>query len=248
MLVALAIVALVSGFINSLAGGGAVFPALLLVGIPAVDANASSTVALFPIQFVSALTSRTVLTDVLLRRRRDIMVLSAISLSGGSIGAMLLLISPAGMFARSVPWLLLTGTSIFAAGLFTSSLTREIRVSPGLCRLLHLLTSIYGGFFGGGIGILVLAVLTIHDMSDIREMNSVKVLLSGLIGLTASVLFALSGHVRWRETLVMMLAASVGGFLGTRFGMSVPRRYVEVLVILVGVALALYFFAAPIKP
>src|ERR1700754_4530961 len=113
MLALLALVALASGFVNALAGGGAIFPALILAGLPAVDANASSTVVLFPIQFVSALAARPVLSAVFSQWRTEIAILAAISLAGGTVGAVFLLVVPPTIFAQLAPWLLLIATLFF---------------------------------------------------------------------------------------------------------------------------------------
>jgi uncharacterized protein len=198
---------------------------------------------LFPIQFVSALASRPVLSAVLSQWRMEVAILAAISLVGGTVGALLLLFVPPTIFAQLAPWLLLIATLFFGWGAFFSGVQRPFVAALPVCRGLHFLVAVYGGFFGGGIGILVLAVLSLYGMQDIRAMNSLKVVLSGLIGLTATLIFSFSGIVHWRETLVMMGAAALGGYSGTRFGMSIPRRYVECLVVVVGLGLATWLFA-----
>jgi uncharacterized protein len=244
MLTFLAVAAFASGFVNTMAGGGVIFPALLLAGIPAVEANASSTVILFPVQFVSAFASRSMLKPAMTELGSEIVVLITIGLTGGAIGAMLLFVVSPGTITDLVPWLLLVATLIFGSG----ALSRQRLELPGapllVCRSLHFLVCVYGGFFGGGVGILVLAVLRLCRMQDIRFMKSVKVVLSGVIGATASTIFALSGHVRWREVLLMMIAASLGGYCGTRLGGKLPRRFVEGTVMAAGFSLSAYFFVA----
>lgn len=232
---------LVSGFVNSLAGGGIVFPTLIAVGLPPIEANASSTVVLFPVQFVSAFASKSVLNKALLNWRKELVILCAISVIGGASGAALLLVMPATAFAHVVPWLLLVGTLIFLGGAIYE--VPSVDVAPlFVCRCLHFFVSLYGGFFGGGLGVLVLAVLRFYGIQDVRVMNAIKAVLNGFIGIAAVSLFLTSGLVRWRETLVMMVAASVGAYCGTKFGLWVPRRFVEAIVILVGFGLTIYFF------
>ena len=234
---------LASGFVNSLAGGGIIFPTLIAVGLPPVDASASSTVVLFPIQFVSAFAARSVLDKVLIDWRKELAILCAISLGGGAAGAALLLIMPATAFAHAVPWLMLLGTLLFLAGIYRAP-SRVAVLSLVVCRGLHFLVSIYGGFFGGGLGVLVLAVLRCYGIQDVRVMNAIKVVLNGFIGVAAVGLFVASDLVRWRETLVLMAAASVGAYCGTRFGLKVSRRLVEGIIIFVGFGLTIYFFVA----
>jgi uncharacterized membrane protein YfcA len=235
---------LASGFVNSLAGGGIIFPTLIAVGLPPIQANASSTAVLFPVQFVSAFAGRSVLDRMLIDWRNELVILCAISLAGGASGASLLLVMPATAFAHTVPWLLLFGTSIFLAGIIYRA-PFEVAVLPlFVCRSLHFLVSLYGGFFGGGLGVLVLAVLRCYGIQDVRVMNAIKVVLNSFIGIAAVGLFIASGLIRWRETLVMMAAASVGAYCGTKFGLRVSRRLVEAIVIFVGFGLTIYFFVA----
>jgi uncharacterized membrane protein YfcA len=242
LVIALALVGLLSGFVNSLAGGGAIFPALILAGIPAIDANATATVIVTPTQFVSAWASRKVFWETFRQRPREIILLACMSVIGGTLGALLLFSTPPALFSNSVPWLLLLATLIYTWGTSFNKFNIAFVLSPAWCRILYLASAIYCGFFGAGIGIMILAVLALYGMRDIREMNSLKVLLSGLMSSSASVLLAFSGHVHWREALLMMTTTAIGGFLGTKFGMSIPRRAVEMTVIIVGAALTAYFF------
>jgi uncharacterized protein len=246
MLYLLALAAFASGIVNALAGGGAflTFPALLAVGIPAIDANASSTVALCPGQFVSAWAARNALGTASGQSMRDLRSLSVISLIGGSIGALLLLATPSAAFSALVPWLLLFATVVFAAG--GQLPAREDHwLGPVTIKLVQFLISIYGGYFGGGIGILMLAALALYGMRDIRSMNALKVLLAALMNTTAAVIFAFSGHVHWIETLTMMAAAMIGGFVGAKAGLVIPQIFVRVTVIVVGALLTIYFFLRP---
>jgi uncharacterized membrane protein YfcA len=247
MLLLLALAAFGSGIVNSLAGGGAflTFPMLLAAGIPAIDANASSTVALCPGQFVSAWASREVFRETDAEWRRDLITLSVISLIGGTIGAVLLLVTPSAAFSRLVPWLLLFATAVLVFGMRFRPSEGKAWFGPRTIRTIQFLISIYGGYFGGGVGILMLAALVFYGMRDLRAMNGMKVLLAALMNTTASVIFAVSGRVHWLETIIMMAAAMAGGFAGARIGLVVPPVYVRVFVITVGCVLTVTFFIKP---
>jgi uncharacterized membrane protein YfcA len=247
MLLLLALAAFGSGIVNSLAGGGAflTFPTLLAAGIPAIDANASSTVALCPGQFVSAFASRKVFDSADASWRRELMTLSIISLIGGTLGAVLLLVTPSAAFSRLVPWLLLFATVVFASGMRFTPKDGKRWLGPTTIKAVQFLISIYGGYFGGGIGILMLAALVFYGMRDLRAMNGMKVLLAALMNTTASLIFAFSGRVHWLETIVMMAAAMAGGFAGARIALVVPSTYVRIFVIAVGCGLTVYFFVKP---
>jgi uncharacterized protein len=247
MLLLLALAAFGSGIVNSLAGGGAflTFPTLLAAGIPAIDANASSTVALCPGQFVSALASREVFRSTDAQWRRDLLTLAVISLIGGTLGAVLLLATPSEAFSRLVPWLLLFATAVFAFGMRFTPKGGKRWLGPTTIKAVQFVISIYGGYFGGGIGILMLAALVFYGLRDIRNMNAMKVLLAALMNASASVIFAFSGRVHWLETLTMMAAAMAGGFVGARIGLVVPPVHVRIFVIVVGCVLSVYFFIKP---
>jgi uncharacterized protein len=247
MLILLALAAFAAGIVNALAGGGAflTFPTLLAAGLPAVDANASSTVALFPGQFVSAWTSREVLKKSPAESNHDLTALSVISLVGGSMGAILLLATPSATFSTLVPWLLLFATLVFAFGTRLKSDAGSSSLSPLTIKIAQGAISIYGGYFGGGVGILMLAALAFYGMRDLPRMNGMKVWLSALMNTTAALIFAISGRVHWPETLTMMAAAMAGGFVGTKLGIVLPQKYVRIFVIAVGFCLTVYFFIKP---
>lgn len=244
MLSLLALAAFASGIVNALAGGGAflTFPALLAVGIPAIDANASSTVALCPGQFVSAWAARSTLGTPSGQSMRDLRSFSLISLIGGSIGALLLLATPTAAFNAMVPWLLLFATLVFTAAGRLPDDNENHWLGPTTIKIVQFLISIYGGYFGGGVGILMLAALALYGMRDLRSMNGMKVFLAALMNTTAAMIFAFSGRVHWPETLTMMAAAMIGGFVGAKIGLVVSQTYVRGTVIVVGGLLTMYFF------
>jgi uncharacterized membrane protein YfcA len=245
MLILLTLAAFCSGIVNALAGGGAflTFPTLLFAGIDAVAANATSTVALFPGQAVAGLAQRRELEVLPPAWRRDMWVLSAISVVGGAVGAGLLLLTPSSAFRALVPWLLLAATVIFAAG---GRVRGERRwLGPWALRGVQAVVSVYGGYFGGGIGILMLAALSLTGMRDVRVMNVMKIIFATLINLAAVIIFLAAGLVKWPETAVMMVAAVAGGYAGARLAGVLPPRAVRIFIIVVGCVLTVYFFLRP---
>jgi len=251
--VALFLAALLAGALNSVAGGGSFisFPALVLAGVPSIEANATNTVSLWPGSLASIAPYR----DVLGGRRRQLLFLGAISAIGGVIGAEALLRTPRATFNLLIPFLLLGATLLFALG---GPLTRRLRArlasketygvgTPAWLgfasvALLQLAIAIYGGFFGGGIGILMLAMLALLGMEDIHAMNGLKAILASLINGVAVVLFVAQGKVYWPEALVMILGAIAGGYGGAAVARKLDPRFVRRFVIFVGVAMTAYFF------
>ncbi|MDW8281873.1 MAG: sulfite exporter TauE/SafE family protein [Myxococcales bacterium] len=234
--------ALVGGALNSVAGGGSflTFPALLLCGVPPIQANATSTAALVPGSLASALAYRLTLRD------RILVVLSLSSLVGGVLGALLLLRTPSAVFARLVPYLLLLATVLFAAG---GPIGERLRargpqaspVSLGASVPVQLAIAIYGGFFGGGIGILMLALLALLGVGDLHRMNAIKAFQAAIINGVALVTFVAAGVVHGPLALPMAIAAVVGGYGGARLARRLPVRLVRRFVILVGTAMTALF-------
>lgn len=241
----LALAAFGAGFINAVAGGGAflTFPALLLAGIPAVHANASSTVALFPGQLASTLAYREGLRAASADGRVNLPAFAAISVVGGLLGALLLLFTPQETFARFVPWLLLTATGIFAVGHLGILNRSDRRLGPASVLAIQALISVYGGYFGGGIGILMLAAFTLYGLRDIRIMNGIRILLATLMNASAVVAFIVAGTVHWRETSLMIVAGIAGGYVGALVAQRIPPAIVKLAVVGIGLSLSGYFFA-----
>jgi uncharacterized protein len=237
----LAAAAFTAGVLNAVAGGGAfvTFPALLLAGVPPVAANATSTVALFPGQVTSALAYRNDIGGITEFR---VSVFIALSIVGGLLGALLLLLTPNAIFAGLVPWLLLFATSVFAIGNFMPGATRRLSLSHGGVLAVQFVISVYGGYFGGGIGILMLAALTLFGMRDINAMNGLKVLLAALMNGAAVVAFIASGIVHWPEALVMAVSSIAGGYIGALGAKRVDQRLIKGFVVVLGVGLTIYFF------
>ena len=243
--------ALAGGALNSVAGGGSflTFPSLLFAGVPPVQANATSTVALWPGSLTSVAAYRREL-----RGRTGLGFLAGVSVAGGLLGALLLLRTPQGVFVRLIPFLLLLATLLFTFG---SRLTRFVHghlnahlagtaAPPWLTLLgvaaLQLTIATYGGYFGGGIGILMLASLALLGLDDIHVMNAIKTLLAACINGVAVATFVVAGAVAWPQALVMVAGAVIGGYGGAHFARRLHPASVRRFVIAVGFILSLYFF------
>jgi uncharacterized protein len=234
------------GALNSVAGGGSfiAFPALLFSGVPPIPANATNTIALWTGAAASGSAYRSRL-DV--PRRVMIPLLSA-SLGGGLVGALLLLKTPAHTFMRVLPWLTLGATLLFAfgkklagkRGSFIEHETTAAALVAATC--FQLIVGVYGGYFGGGMGIVMLAMLAALGMTDIHSMNALKSVMGFVINGVAVVTFTLARAVYWKHGIVMILGAIAGGYLGAHYAMKLPQIWVRYFVVLVGAGMTMYFF------
>jgi uncharacterized protein len=246
-LIGIAVVAIASfaaGFINALAGGGSflTLPALIAAGVPPIAANASSTVALFPGQITTGISARDGVKAAAKDHRINVPALAAISVVGGLIGGLLLLVTPASLFNRIIPWLILFATLIFAGGNFLRSGGKRLHLNNTGVLIAQGFVAVYGGYFGGGIGILMLAALTLYGLRDIWLMNSLKILLAVLMNAAAVVTFIIAGLVHWRLTIIAGIAAIVGGYVGIHASRRLPQNVVKGFVIAIGLILTIYFF------
>ncbi|HSN91461.1 MAG TPA: sulfite exporter TauE/SafE family protein [Anaeromyxobacteraceae bacterium] len=232
--VLLAAAAFVAGTVNAIAGGGTLvsFPALLAAGVPAVAANATNTVAVFPGQLASSFAYRSHLRE----ERRRALVLSVPSLLGGVVGSVLLLALPERFFEAAVPWLILFACLLLALQGQLRRLASRGRFGnhPAALWVIQLAISIYGGYFGAGIGILMLAAMGVLLPSSIQHANALKVLFSTLINAIAAVIFVLAGAMRPVEAVLMAASAMLGGFLGARLAQRLPPAGMRAFAILVG--------------
>ena len=233
-----------AGFINALAGGGSflTFPSLIAAGLPAIDANATSTIALFPAQVATTFAYRGTLMQSLEDPRIDGRKLATISLIGGFFGAILLLSTSEQVFERLVPFLLLGATLVFAAGMVMPKQAEKQLLSATGVLVAQCFVAIYGGYFGGGIGILMLAALTLYGLKDILLMNSLKMLLATLMNATATGVFLFSGRIHWFEAVVLSAGSIAGGFAGAHVGARIPPLFVRLFVIFIGLVLSLHFY------
>jgi uncharacterized membrane protein YfcA len=230
----LAAAAALAGVVNAVAGGGTLltFPALLAVGVPPVAANATNTVALFPGQLASSFAYRSHIAD----ERRRAIVLTVPSLVGGILGAWLLLALPESSFEAIVPWLILFACVVLALQSRLRLLVARAPQAnhPAALWIAQLLIAIYGGYFGAGIGILMLAAMGILIPSSIQHANALKVLFSLLINAIAAVIFLVMGAVRPLEATLMAAAAIAGGFVGARLAQRLPPAGMRGFSIAVG--------------
>jgi len=233
--------AFLGGALNSLAGGGSLvtFPALLFAGFNPIDANASSVVALFSGTFTGAWAYR---RNILAVAEFSVLGLFVLSLVGGLIGALLLLWTPATIFAALVPWLILFATIVFAVGnLAPVETIQRIQLGPRSALTALFIIAIYGGYFGGGIGFLILAAFTLVGMRDINAMNGLKMGLVGVMTVTAILAFIVANVVRWPETLPMLVSSAVGSYMAAHWAQRLDQRLIKGFVVVLGAGLTIYF-------
>ena len=236
----------VAGAINSVAGGGSLisFPALVAFGQPAILANATNTAAVWPGALSSALAYR---RDTLIHR--DLLITLLIpSVVGGLLGALVLVSTPPALFDRVVPFLVMFATLLFALRDPISRWTghaapHEERVTTGGRIggfLFQLFVATYGGYFGAGIGILMLASLSLMGLRDIHRMNGLKTILGMLINVIAFVFFAAKGLVVWPLALLVGAGAVLGGWVGARTAKRVDQKWIRLFVIAVGAVVSVW--------
>ena len=234
------------GALNSVAGGGSfiAFPALLFTGVPPIPANATNTIALWTGAAASGGAYRKRL-DV---ARRVLIPLLAASLSGGLLGAYLLLKTPAHTFMRVLPWLTFGATLLFAFGKKLAGGRRSVieheaaRAALLGATLFQFCVAVYGGYFGGGMGIVMLAMLAVLGMTDIHSMNALKSLMGFVINGVAVVTFIVARAVYWRHGIIMIMGAIAGGYLGAHYAMKMPQVWIRWFVVAVGAGMTVYFF------
>jgi uncharacterized protein len=233
--------AFAAGVLNAIAGGGSflTFPALVFAGVPPLAANATSAMAVSPGYLGSTWGFRAELKALpksLLRKEVTIAAL------GGLIGAGLLLVTPAKVFSGLVPWLLLVATALFAAGPWlakgNSGQGQPAWRLPGL-----MLVAVYGGYFNGGLGILLMALYTLTGESRLNTVNALKNLNSFVLSLLSVLAFALAGAIIWPQAIWMMVLATAGGWVGARLAKRLPVRWVRWMVIATGLVMSAVFFS-----
>jgi uncharacterized membrane protein YfcA len=232
---------LIGGVVNAIAGGATLitFPAMLAAGLPPLIANASNAVAVAPGHLMAALADRRQLPA---RDHRLIATTLAVT-AGGAAGAWLLLVTPEHLFTALVPALIGLATLLFALGdRVRTAFSTDGDDSSGLTRqALLLATSIYGGYFGAGLGVMLLAVLSVTSRDEIRAVNTLKNLLATAVSLTTLILFVTLGLVRWPETLAMLVGTFAGGALGSRLIAVLAPGFVRMLVTLLGLAMTVIY-------
>ena len=247
-MIVITVAAIVAGMINSIAGGGTLvsFPALLWIGRDPIVANATNAVALWPGSLAGMVGFRRELKTV----PRWLFLLIIPTLAGTTIGALLLLRTPSQTFDRLVPFLILGATLLLA---MQDLITRRLgfvaqahaQPTPAWVTgvfIFQFLVGVYGGYFGAGMGILMLAALGLIGLTDIHQMNGLKNLLSICINALAAVYFSIAGVIVWRDVLIMSAGAIIGGFLGARLAHRLGRKFVRRAVVVIGLVMTISLF------
>ncbi|SEO21734.1 hypothetical protein SAMN04490248_102297 [Salinihabitans flavidus] len=232
-----------AGIVNALAGGGTflTFPALVFAGLPPVLANATSAVAVFPGYLAAAAGFRAEITAL---PRKKLYWACGVALAGGLCGGLLLLVSSNEVFSVVVPFLLLAATLAFAfqKRLQIWMLRSPVKATPyGAVGLFFV--SVYGGYFNGGLGIVLLALFALWGMVDLRQMNGLKNALSFVISAISVATFAVAGLVAWPQAGMMAAAAVLGGFAGARLARVLPPVVIRGFIIAVGLSMSAVFLA-----
>ena len=231
-----------AGILNTVAGGGTflTFPALVFTGMPPVMANATSTVAVFPGYLGGAVGFRNELAGF---DRKRLLRMAAITLAGGLAGSGLLLVSSNQAFSMVVPFLLLGATLVFLFGdrvrQWAAAKARDVS-SEGALGLFGV--ALYGGYFNGGLGIVLLALFSLWGMTDLNRMNALKSGLSFLLSAISVAVFAVAGLVAWPQAIIMMLAATAGGYAGAPLARALPKPVVRRVIATVGFGMSAVFF------
>ncbi|HUO21208.1 MAG TPA: sulfite exporter TauE/SafE family protein [Caulobacteraceae bacterium] len=230
-----------AGAQNQLAGGGSflTLPALIMTGMDARAANITSTVALFPGQITGGWVGRKKAGGTPSLSLRALVI---ISLIGGAVGAVMILLTPSSFFARLVPWLVLFATAAFAWGSFGRKPgVAAAPMRPWVAGLIQFLIAVYGGYFGGGIGFLMLAALALSGVA-MHVAGATKNVLAGVMNFTAVLIFLFSGQVHWIAALISGVAAVLGSLIGARLLHRVNERLLRVVVVAIGVLLTVGLF------
>ncbi len=226
---------------NSVAGGGSFlsFPALIFAGVPPISANATNNFAMW----VGTIGSARGYKEEIVEHRGLLLPVISISVVGALIGACALLLTPSTLFERLIPWLLLFATAVFA-------------ISPWLVRnkegdapkhsvwqlIVQFFVSIYGGYFGAGMGIIMLAILQFTGLPNFNAQNAIKNALTVTINGVALIPFVIARVIDWRFAIPMAVIALAGGYFGAKFFRRVPQKYSRAIVLAIGIAMTALFF------
>ena len=245
----LAIAALGAGGLNAIAGGGSflTFPALVATGVPPIIANATSAMAVAPGYLGSTLGFRDEIAAQPKRRlKQELLIVSV----GGVIGALLLLVTPSNVFSVLVPWLLGFATLLFAMGPTLTAWAKRHQTEGtstdanrlGVGRALAIFAvATYGGYFNGGLGILLMAVYLLLGETNLNVVNALKNLNSLVLSVLSVLAFAVAGAIVWPQAMWMMIWATLGGFAGARVAKRLPMVWVRAIVIVTGVVMTVLF-------
>lgn len=233
---------IVAGAMNALTGGGSFvsLPAMIAAGLPSVEANASSTVALYPGGATSAWVYRHGLRQV------DGLPIAAsviLTFAGGLAGALLLLVTPSSLFDRILPWLLLAATLLLTMGPRLGAMLRaRFTAGPAVILPVQFLIGVYGGYFGGAVGLMMLAAWSLVTTADIKTLNPMRMLLVTVANTIAVLCFVVLGGVWWAQTLVLGAGAIAGGYVGAHVGKRLPAKVIRIITLGIAIAITAAFF------
>ncbi len=236
----LGLIGVYAGAQNVFAGGGSfiTFPALMLVGIDPLSANITSTIALSPSQLTSSIAGRNLVAGVRTTSFKHFFMLSLI---GGGVGAILLLSTPVKVFVQIVPWLILFATIVFTWGSFAHKSEVHRNIPPYALLSFQGILAIYGGYFGGGIGILMLALLTVGGQ-QIKVATATKNALAFSMNIAAVSIFVFSPLVNWKAALALGSGGIIGSIIGSWLLHRLSEKLIRGFIILVGIALTIWMF------
>lgn len=243
-IVILVVAGLLAGVVNAIAGGGTLlsFPALVWLGVPPIMANATATMTALPGYIGSAWAYRQETRAEGSLRLASIILIAAL---GGLAGAGLLLITPGDAFVGIVPWLLLTATLLFATGprLVPIVRARGWKIGPVLSALAVFLVAGYGGYFNGGLGIMLLAVFGLIGFQNLHGMNGLKNLLSAVLSLVSVATYSAADLIAWEPAAILALSTAMGDYIGARQARRIKNtEYLRALIVGIGAALTVVFF------
>lgn len=239
--------AILAGFVNAIAGGGTLitFPTLTALGIPPIIANVTNTLALCPGYFGGIYAQRKNFES----QKSNLWKLLPVSIIGGATGGFLLLKLPESSFRTLIPYLILIATALlaFQVPLKNWSVSRKNNYESEFLRsigmyLLVFLAAVYGGYFGAGLGVILMSVLGLVLNESLNKINVLKQTLSFVINVTAAIYFSFSGKAEWIIVLIMALGAIIGGFLGGKMADKIPSHVLRYIVVVIGTAVAIIYF------
>ena len=239
--------AFMAGGLNAVAGGGSfiTFPMLIFTGVSPIVANATNTTAMW----AGSLSSVGAYRRDFAIERRVLIILTVASLVGGSIGSIALLYTSADVFRKLIPYLLLLATCVFIFGESCKQWLQSFDLSKsnksprlGYLVIMQLAIATYGGFFGAGAGILMLAALTLFSFKDMNTMNALKSFLGTCFNSIAVILFICAGLVTWPQAILMSIGGSLGGYILARFARQISPQLLRQFVSIVAVSMTTYFF------
>ena len=235
-----------AGALNAIAGGGSFisFPSLVFAGVPEISANATNNFG----AWTGLVASSGAYRHHLNVPRRVLIPLLLVGIAGGTLGSILLLKTPAHTFVYMIPWLLLGATLLFIfgkrlIGQRKSSVNHDASVQTLTVACIFLFfASIYGGYFGAGLGIVLLALLGALGMTDIHAMNAFKTVLSTAVNGPPIIVFVIAKVIYWPQAILLMIGFVLGGYLGGHYGQRLPQSWARAFVMLVGIGMTTYFF------